>query len=122
MDNGITLAQAAKQLGVCVATVRRYIKRGMVDAVLVEGRFGPEYRVKIPAAMLENKPIPKPEVPTVGQLMVRLDELHMELGYWRGRAQAAEERLLLLGAPRPHWWQRLGLRNRASDTGKPPHD
>ena len=120
--NGVTLHEAARQLGVSVATVRRYAKAGKLPASLVEGVYGPEYRVRIPAELMLSRPVPPAGMPTVGQLMEKIDTLNQEVGYWRARAQVAEERVLLLGAPKPHWWQRLGIRSRASDAEKPPHD
>lgn len=41
----MTIAQAAERLGVSTKTVRRWIKAGRLPAELVDGPYGPEYRV-----------------------------------------------------------------------------
>lgn len=42
---GLTIAEAAKQMGVSTRTIRRYIKSGKIVAELSEGPFGEEYRI-----------------------------------------------------------------------------
>ena len=42
---GLSIAEAAKELGVSTRTVRRFIKAGKLKAELVTGTFGPEYRI-----------------------------------------------------------------------------
>ncbi len=43
--HALTIEQAASALGVSVMTVRRQIKRGHLKAQMVQGKFGPEWRV-----------------------------------------------------------------------------
>ena len=122
MASGITLREAARQLGTSTATVRRYIKAGKVNAWQTEGTYGPEYRVEIPPELLTGRPVPPEEMPSVGQLLQTVDRLNQEVGYWRGRTQAAEERLLLLDSPKAHWWLTLAYKLRARATKRPRQD
>ncbi|AKG54333.1 excisionase family DNA binding protein [Dehalogenimonas sp. WBC-2] len=41
-----TINQAAEKLGVSTRTIRRYIKAGKIQAFLVNGPFGEEYRIE----------------------------------------------------------------------------
>lgn len=45
MNPTVSLRDAAAQLGVSPRTMRRYVRQGGVDASLVVGRNGPEYRL-----------------------------------------------------------------------------
>jgi excisionase family DNA binding protein len=47
---GLTVAEAAKALGVSERTVRRQIKSGKLRAQLISGHFGEEYRIHLDAA------------------------------------------------------------------------
>ena len=48
----LSIAQAARELGVSTRTIRRFIKAGKLKAELVNGTFGPEYRIpEIPAEL-----------------------------------------------------------------------
>jgi excisionase family DNA binding protein len=53
---GLSIAQAAKKLGVSTRTVRRFIKAGKLKAELVAGTFGPEYRIPEIPAELRKQP------------------------------------------------------------------
>jgi len=65
---GLTIAQAAQSLGVSSRTVRRFIKSGKLNAELVPGPFGEEYRIlELPADLYKSKPIDKPPVQPPGQ-------------------------------------------------------
>ena len=46
-EQGLTIAQAAKALGVSPKTIRRHIKDGKIPYVLVPGKFGEEYRIPL---------------------------------------------------------------------------
>lgn len=46
----LTIRQAARQLGVSEKTIRRYIKSGTLDKIIVQGQNGPEYRI-LPASL-----------------------------------------------------------------------
>lgn len=45
VEQGLTVAQVAKALGVSAKTVRRHIKDGKLAAVRVPGKYGEEYRI-----------------------------------------------------------------------------
>jgi MerR family copper efflux transcriptional regulator len=54
-EQGYTIAQAAKTLGVSPKTIRRHIKDGKIPHVLVQGKFGEEYRIlDLPSITVEN--------------------------------------------------------------------
>ena len=54
-DQGFTIAQAAKTLGVSPKTIRRHIKDGKIPHVLVQGKFGEEYRIlDLPSIKVES--------------------------------------------------------------------
>jgi MerR family copper efflux transcriptional regulator len=44
-DQGLTIAEAAKAFGVSTKTIRRHIKDGKIPYVLVQGKYGEEYRI-----------------------------------------------------------------------------
>jgi excisionase family DNA binding protein len=44
----VSIAEAARRLGISVVTVRRKIKQGALEGELQQGRRGPEYRVRLP--------------------------------------------------------------------------
>ncbi len=54
-EQGYTIAQAAKTLGVSPKTIRRHIKDGKIPHVLVQGKFGEEYRIlDLPSIKVET--------------------------------------------------------------------
>ena len=109
-NQGYTLKQASEALGVSQITVRRLIKSGKVKARLVPAKFGNAYVIdELPPALVKK---PLPDTPlSVPALINRLEQLSQEVGYWRAKAESAEQRLLLLEspkqAPKQRWWQRL---------------
>ena len=117
---GLTIAQAAKSLGVSTRTVRRFIKSGKVEAELVPGPFGQEYRIlKLPAKPREKKPIDNMPYPTPVQTPVQFIDMVRELQdknlALAAQLGAATERIrslerevrLLTGAGQQPWWKRL---------------
>ena len=116
----LTIAQAAKSLGVSTRTVRRFIKSGKIDAELVPGPFGQEYRIlKLPAELRKKKPVDNvpyqtPIQPPV-QVMDIIRELQEKNLVLAAQLGAAAERIrnlegevrLLTGARRQPWWKRL---------------
>ena len=120
----LTIAQAAKSLGVSTRTVRRFIKSGKIGAELVDGAFGQEYRIrKLPAKLYKKKPEEKPvdniPYPTPVQTPVQFIDLVRELQEKNlalaAQLGAATERIrglerdvrLLTGAGQRPWWKRL---------------
>jgi len=117
---GLTIAQAAKSLGVSTRTVRRFIKSGKIDAELVDGAFGQEYRIlKLPAKLHKKKPVDNMPYPTPVQPPVQFIDLVRELQEKNlalaAQLGAATERIrglekdvrLLTGAGQQPWWKRL---------------
>ena len=117
---GLTIAQAAKSLGVSSRTVRRFIKSGKIDAELVTGTFGQEYRIfELPTEL--HKPGPVDNTPTqtsiqtpvqVMDIIRELQEKNLALAAQLGVATERirnlenEVRLLTTARQRP-WWKRL---------------
>jgi MerR family transcriptional regulator, copper efflux regulator len=54
---GMSIGDAAKELGVSTRTIRRFIKAGKLKAALIQGNFGPEYRIpEIPEDLRKAPP------------------------------------------------------------------
>ena len=116
----MTIAQAAKSLGVSTRTVRRFIKSGKVGAELVPGPFGQEYRIlKLPAELHKKKPLDNMPYPTSVQTPVQFIDIVRELQEKNlalaARLGVATERIrnlegevrLLTGGRQQPWWKRL---------------
>ena len=119
-SQGLTIAQAAKSLGVSTRTIRRFIKSGKIEADLVPGPFGQEYRIlELPENLHKRKPVDNipypPPVQTPVQVMDIIRELQeknlalaAQLGVATERIRnlESEVRLLTTASQRP-WWKRL---------------
>ena len=117
---GLTIAQAAKSLGVSTRTIRRFIKSGKIDADLVPGPFGQEYRIlELPAHLHRRKPVDSMPYPTPVQTPVQVMDIIRELqeknlvlaaqlgvATERIRNLEGEVRLLTAAEQRP-WWKKL---------------
>ncbi len=129
----LTIAQAARSLGVSSRTVRRFIKSGKVNAELVPGPFGEEYRIlELPADLHKPKPVDntpgQPPIQTLSQPSVQtpiqspiqsmdtiIRELHERNLTLAAQLGAATERIrnlenqvrLLTTTKRQPWWKRL---------------
>lgn len=111
----LTIAQAARVLGVSSRTVRRYIKAGKIHAELVDGHFGQEYRIpELPSELRQPETIDN----TPGQRSVQamdiireLQEKNLALAAQLGaaveRIRNLENRVKLLAVGRQPWWRRL---------------
>lgn len=128
--NGMNINEAADKLGVSTRTIRRYIKSGKIQAHIINGHFGEEYRIpELPEDLLNlktgeaEKTPPQPPPHTGGHSLVQavdiireLQEKNMtlaaQLGVATERVRNLEEKLKLL-APPPHvvsgkpWWKRM---------------
>jgi predicted ArsR family transcriptional regulator len=124
-DGWVSILEAAQRLGISPATVRRRIKSGVLEGELLNGRRGPEYRVRLPSeATVDSVAEPsdvtdtKPDITqTIASLLslverqqtALLDEARSAAG-WRAKADALEERLNELRADleraRRPWWRR----------------
>jgi predicted ArsR family transcriptional regulator len=128
-DRWLPIQDAAQHLGVSIATVRRRIKMGTLEAELQPGKRGPEYRVRLPTEGIPEGPEDTQEsaqaIATLLMLLgreqddrralqARLDaaaERLEEGAGWKVRAemlQAEVERLRAeLGQARRPWWRRM---------------
>lgn len=121
----MNISQAASTLGVSARTIRRYIKAGKIQAELVSGHFGEEYRIlELPPELFqaksEGKALPLDKTPGqppdqgIGQAMDIIRELQeknlalaAQLGVATERARNLENQVKLLTAAKIPWWKRL---------------
>lgn len=121
---GLTIAQAARSLGVAPRTVRRFIKSGKIDAELVPGPFGQEYRIlELPPELHKPKPIDSTLGQTSGQTPIQVMDIIRELqeknlalaaqlgvATERIRNLESEVKLLTVAKHKQPWWKRLFTR------------
>jgi len=134
-EQGVTIAQAAKTLGVSPKTIRRHIKDGKIPHVLVQGKFGEEYRIldlpsikvetldtsgedqaKEDQAQMEGEPSaesasradsnPGWTIDLINDLQKTNLQLAGQLGAAQERIRELESQVMLLNAPREPWWKR----------------
>ncbi len=127
----MSIAQAARSLGVSPRTVRRFIKSGKIQARLVPGQFGEEYRIfNLPASLRKPEPVDnthghypgqstgQPPVSTSVQTSVQVMDIIRELqeknlalaaqlGAATERIRSLESQVNLLTSARQPWWKRL---------------
>ena len=124
---GLTIAGAAKELGVSARTIRRFIKSGKLYAQLVPGQFGDEYRIfEIPPGLQKQEPLDTTSGQTPVQTLVQapvqfmdmvreLQEKNMtlaaQLGAATERIRALEGQVKLLTVAKQPWWKRLFSRD-----------
>jgi excisionase family DNA binding protein len=116
---GLTIAQAARSLGVSSRTVRRFIKSGKIRAELVPGPFGEEYQIlELPPALRKQRPIDNPPVQTPVQTPIQVMDIVRELqeknlalaaqlGAATERIRNLENDVRLLVTTQQPWWRRL---------------
>ncbi len=116
---GLTIAEAARSLRVSSRTIRRFIKSGKIQAELVHGTFGPEYRIfELPPEFRKTKPAdntpgqaliqtPIQVMDIVRELQEKNLALAAQLGAATERIRNLENQVKLLTAPRQPWWKRL---------------
>jgi excisionase family DNA binding protein len=118
---GLTIAQAAKSLGVSSRTVRRFIKSGKIDGELVPGPFGQEYRIlELPPEVRKPKPIDITPSQTSSQTPIQVMDIIRELqeknlalaaqlgiATERIRNLESEVKLLTVAKRKQPWWKRL---------------
>jgi excisionase family DNA binding protein len=129
-DQGYTIAQAAKTLGVSPKTIRRHIKDGKIPHVLVQGKFGEEYRIlDLPSIKAETldvldeeraKPEGEPSAKGASQADSNTDwaldiindlqktnlQLAGQLGAAQERIYELESQVMLLTTRQEPWWKR----------------
>jgi excisionase family DNA binding protein len=114
-EQGMTISQAAKTLGVSTRTIRRYIKAGKISATLIAGPFGEEYRIfELPPELISQT---SSEVTgkDPGQMLDIVREMHEKNLALAAQLGAATERIrnlenqvkLLTSGQKKPWWQRL---------------
>ena len=116
----MTIAQAAKSLGVSTRTIRRFIKSGKIEADLIPGPFGQEYRIlELPAALHRREPVDnmtcQTHIQTPVQIMDIIRELQeknlalaAQLGVATERVRNLESEVRLLAAAKQQpWWKKL---------------
>ena len=118
----MNISQVARTLGVSNRTIRRYIKAGRINAELVSGHFGEEYRIlELPPELRQPKPIDKTRGQTpdqsLGQAIDIIRELQeknlalaAQLGAATERIRNLENQVKLLTTAKLPWWKRLFIR------------
>ena len=117
---GLAIAQAARVLGVSSRTVRRFIKSGKIDAELVPGPFGQEYRIlELPPNLHKGKPLDNTPSQTLIQTPIQVMDIIRELqeknlalaaqlGIATERIRNLENEVRLINAAKQQpWWKRL---------------
>lgn len=119
LRQGLTIAEAARSLGVCPRTVRRLIKQGKLQAELVTGLYGQEYRIReVPLNLSKPKALDNTPSQTPGQFIDMVRELQeknlalaAQLGAATERIRNLESQMKLLTTAKQPWWRRLFRRN-----------
>jgi excisionase family DNA binding protein len=119
---GLSVKEAALQLGIDEKTVRNRAKAGTLPALKVSRPQGYTWRIfpdGLPAHVdpgdiqVEPPPThvdPAPLVQLVAQLHVENSQLAGQVGFLQAKLQEATERIMLLEAPKepkPGWWRKL---------------
>jgi excisionase family DNA binding protein len=120
---GLTIAEAARSLGVSSRTVRRYVKSGKIHAELVLGPFGQEYRIlELPVEFRKSKPVDNTPSQSIGQtsgqtsvqvidIIRELQEKNLalaaQLGVATERIRNLEKDMRLLTVAKQPWWKKL---------------
>ncbi len=114
---GITLKQYALAQGISVMTLRRHISKGKVAAKLVDGKYGPEWRITelTPEQTETTKTLSALEqaLNIIQQLQRENRDLAGTLGTAQERIRTLEVKLLTEG--RQPWWKRLFRRKRLNE-------
>jgi len=119
----MSIAEAAKTLGISTRTVRRYVKSGKIHAELVVGPFGQEYRIlELPVELRKSKPVDNTPDQSSGQttgqpsvqfmdIIRELQEKNLalaaQLGVATERIRNLEKDMKLLAVAKQPWWKKL---------------
>jgi excisionase family DNA binding protein len=128
IGEGMNISQAAKKLGVSARTIRRYIKAGKIQAEIVSGHFGEEYRIlELPPELYQAKTEDSASshgqtysqasgqslvqaVDIIRELQEKNLALAVQLGIATERVRNLEEKVKLLATSQKPWWRRLFAR------------
>lgn len=107
--NGLTIPEVAKLLKASPTTIRRWIRRGRIQAKLTQGKYGPSYSIThIPDDMLPQSPSQTiQETLGLQAMLAEIERLNQEVGYWKGRYEDSANQIKLLSAPKIPWHKRL---------------
>jgi predicted DNA-binding transcriptional regulator YafY len=97
-EQWVGIREAAQRLGVSIATVRRRIRLGTLEAELQPGRGGQEYRVRLPNVSPPAQADPTQLTTLLHSLLAQLAELQRDLVDKAERAATGEARAELLEA------------------------
>ena len=119
----LTIAEAAKSLGISTRTVRRYVKSGKIHAELILGPFGQEYRIlELPVELRKSKPVdntpdqssgqptgqtPVQVIDIIRELQEKNLALAAQLGVATERIRNLEKDMKLLTVAKQPWWKKL---------------
>ena len=123
LKQSLTIAEAAKSLGISSRTVRRYVKSGKIHAEFILGPFGQEYRIlELPVELRKSKSVDntpdQPSGQSSGQTPVQVIDIIRELqeknlalaaqlGIATERIRNLEKDMKLLTTARQPWWKKL---------------
>ena len=119
LKQGLTIAEAARSLGVSSRTVRRYVKSGKIQAELVPGLFGQEYRIfELPVEFRKPRPVDNTPYQTSAQTPVQVIDIIRELqeknlalaaqlGVATERIRNLEKDMKFLTFVKQPWWKKL---------------
>jgi len=118
---GLTVAEAAKALGLSERTIRRQIKSGTIKAELVSGRYGAEYRIELGEADASGGRVETDlsnaldkalgstmdkALDMVKSLQQEKAELYAQVAYWQAQCRHLDEQVKLLTEAKQPWWRR----------------
>jgi excisionase family DNA binding protein len=130
-NHSMSIAQAAKKLGVSTRTIRRYIKAGKIKSELIIGRFGAEYSInELPPNLFRkgdedgkpdsNQYTGQTPSQSIGQALDIIRELQgknltlaAQLGAATERVRNLENQVKLLTTADIPWWRRLFVRKKS---------
>ena len=119
LKQSLTIAEAAKSLGISSRTVRRYVKSGKIHAEFILGPFGQEYRIlELPVELRKSKPVDNTPDQSSGQTPVQVIDIIRELqeknlalaaqlGVATERIRNLEKDMKLLTVAKQPWWKKL---------------
>jgi len=124
MENqGLTVDQAARVMGVTTRTIRRYVSIDKLEYARVDGPHGEELRIyNLPEPVIKEKTKDKSYEINISQTLEIIKELQaenlklgVELGRYQERIIHLEDQVKLLTAGRQPWWRRVFRKSKYHD-------